>query len=92
MQAKFLFLGAVGLCFIAGGQVFASALMINDSYVNVTDSIIVAQSFEEQREQSRREFEERSEQNRREFERQKEQNRRNFEAKIKKCKNNSTRE
>ena len=76
---KIIFLGTAGLCFIAGGQVFASSHILNDSHVSLPNRIIVAQSFEEQREQNRRKFEERREQNKREFEERREQSRKEFE-------------
>lgn len=81
--AKNIFLGAVGLCFFAGGPAFASSQIFDDSHVFVPERTIVAQSFEERREQSRREFEERREQNRRDFEERSRTMQKQFDAQVK---------
>lgn len=57
---KTVILGCSCFCFLTGGQVFASARSLNFNQDLVTNRIIVSQSFEEQREQHRREFEEQS--------------------------------
>ncbi len=81
--AKAIFLGVIGLYFLAGGQVFASTQTLNENQVFAPGRIVVAQSFEEQREQNRREFEKRSEQNRREFDERVRKNQEWFDQRTK---------
>lgn len=80
---KSIVLGSSCFCFIAGGQIFASAHILNYNQGEVANRIIVAQSFEEQREQQRRDFEEQSRKMNEQFDAQVKRNQEQFNQRVK---------
>lgn len=80
---KAVVLGSSCLVIFAGGQAFASEHILNNSQVVAPSYIIVAQTFEEQREQHRRDFEEQSRKMNEQFDAQVKRNQEQFNQRVK---------